>query len=161
MDRIRVQSAKLWQLLTAPDTFDSYKKVVLLTWDILKEAGILIWLVLCLVLVAFEWLWKTAFGTGQNFRNWVNQLEGTGDQAASEAGKALLSAGKNSLSYTITQAKTQLGLPVAVQSEPEVAVTPAPPSPAAAPAAPPPAPKAPSVAKIERSTPDEIDEPPL
>jgi hypothetical protein len=157
MNRIRVQAAKFWQLLTAPDTLESYKKVGLLTWDILKEAGLLVWLVVCLVLVAFEWLWRTAFGAGQNFRDWINQLEGTGDRAASEAGRALLSASVNSLSYTITQAKTQLGIPLTAQPEPELATTPPPPAPASSPA-PAAVPKSPPTATIERSSIDEADD---
>lgn len=164
MDRIRVQAAKFWQLLTAPDTLESYKKVGSLTWDILKEAGLLVWLVICLVLVAFEWLWKTAFGAGQNFRDWVNQLEGTGDRAASEAGRAFLSATKNTLGYTLTQAKTQLGIPLTVEPEPKLtptsAASPKPVATATAPSAPatPSAPKSPPVATVERSPIDGTDE---
>jgi hypothetical protein len=164
MNRISTQAAKLWQLITSPDTANSYKTALLLTWDILKETALLIWLVICLVLVAFEWIWKTAFSSGQSFRSWVNSLEGTGDRAASEASRALLTASKNSLQSTLTQAKIQLGIPVEITPEPEpVAVAPKPSptassvvSPSAAPKTPTPTPA--PAPTIERSTANTNDE---
>jgi hypothetical protein len=164
MNRISTQAAKLWQLLTSSETANSYKTAVLLTWDILKETALLVWLVICLVLVAFEWIWKTAFNSGQNFRIWVNSLEGTGDRAASEASRALLTAGKNSLQSTITQAKVQLGIPVEVTPELEpVAAPKSPPaatpsavaSPSVAPKPPAPTPS-PATEKSTASTDDDI-----
>lgn len=132
MERIKAQAAKLGQLLSKPETFAAYKNVVTLTWDILKETGLLLWLVICLVLVVFEWFWKFSVGAGQGARNWVNSLEGSSDQLASETGKALLAAGKNSLDFTLTQAKSQLGFEipepkverVEVKSEPVKAAPP-------------------------------------
>ncbi|MGQ9869544.1 hypothetical protein [Leptodesmis sp.] len=112
MNRIKAQWEKLWQILSQPKTYATYKEAGQVTWAILKETGVLAWLGICLLLVVFEWFWKTAIGSGRNFRNWFNNLEGSSDQIASETGKALLSAGKNSLDFTINAAKAQLGLPV-------------------------------------------------
>jgi hypothetical protein len=110
MERIKAQWEKLWQILAQPTTFATYKEAGQITWTILQETGLLAWLGICLFLVAFEWFWKIAIASGRNFRNWFNGLEGSSDQIAAETGKALLSAGKNSLDYTISTAKAQLGM---------------------------------------------------
>lgn len=140
MERIKTQADKLWKLLSNPDTFATYQKALQVTWDILRETGLLVWLVICLVLVVFEWFWKTAVGSGRRFRAWFDGIQGSSDQLASEAGKALLTAGKNSLDYTLSQAKTQLGLPVEVEPAP-TAIAAGPPAPVA-----PPVPTAPPAA---------------
>lgn len=110
MDRIKAQADKLWTLLLAPQTYAVYKNFVVTTWTILREAALLIWLSLCLFLIVFDWFWHNSVSAGQKSRDWFNQLEGSNEQLASETGKALLSAGKNSLDFTITTAKQQLGL---------------------------------------------------
>jgi hypothetical protein len=110
MDRIKAQADKLWTLLLAPQTYAVYKTFVTTTWAIVRETGLLVWLGLCLFLVGFEWFWHTSLATGRNTRTWFNHLEGSNEQIASETGKALLSAGKNSLGFTIATAKQQLGL---------------------------------------------------
>lgn len=120
MERIQAQASKVLQLITSADTFAIYQNAVTVTWKILVEAALLVWLTICLVIVVFEWGWQTSVGIGRNTRAWwdstLSSTEGSGDQVASEAGKALLTAGKNSLDFTITQAKSQLGLPIDPQS---------------------------------------------
>ncbi|MGI0485214.1 hypothetical protein ACN4EK_07235 [Pantanalinema rosaneae CENA516] len=120
MDRIQAQATKVLQLITSADTFATYQGAVAITWKILVEAALLVWLTVCLVLVVFEWGWQLSVGAGRNARSWwdstLSTTEGSGDRVASEAGKALLTAGKNSLDFTITQAKSQLGLPTEPQS---------------------------------------------
>ncbi len=118
MDRLKTQAAKLWQLLFAQETAATYQKTLTLTVQILKETGLLLWLTICLVLVLFEWFYKNATQAGQNVRTWINhqQEENTSpDHIASGFGKALLTAGQNSLTYTLTQAKEQLGLAIEPQ----------------------------------------------
>jgi hypothetical protein len=126
MEKIQAQFTKLLKLLTASETFGTYQSAVTVTWTILKEAALLVWLVICLVLVVFDWFWKISVGTGRSARAWVNQLEGSSEQIASETGKALLSAGKSSLDYTLNQARSQLGFEI--PSEP-VKVEPVKPAP--------------------------------
>jgi hypothetical protein len=106
------QANKLWQIIIAPNTADSYKQALGVTWTILKEAALLIWLVLCLVLVVFDWFWDNSIAAGQNTRAWFSRF--TSDdtsQVASEMGKGLLAAGKTSLDYVVAQAREQVGLP--------------------------------------------------
>ncbi|HEY9615725.1 MAG TPA: hypothetical protein V6C64_02720 [Microcoleaceae cyanobacterium] len=120
MDRIQAQAAKVLQLITSADTFATYQNAVAVTWKILVEAALLVWLTICLVVVVGEWGWQASVGAGRNVRAWWNSTlsstEGSGDRVASEAGKALLTAGKNSLEFTVTQAKSQLGLQIEPQS---------------------------------------------
>lgn len=117
MDRIKVQADKLWTLLVEPQTYAAYKNFVVTTWAILRETALLVWLVVCLSLVAFEWFWKNSLAAGRSSRAWFNNLEGSNEQMASETGKALLAAGKSSLNFTIATAKQQLGLPAEVSKK--------------------------------------------
>ena len=111
MDRIQTQAALLWQRLSAPDTGATYKQAALLTGDILKEAAALVWLLICLVLVAVEWFWKTSVQLGRDLRDWLTGLDQSSpDRVVSEAGRALLLAGRNSIGFTLFHAKEQLGI---------------------------------------------------
>jgi hypothetical protein len=122
MERIKAQADKLWQLISKADTLAAYKNVVTLTWEILKETALLVWLTICLILVVFEWFWKFSVGSGRSARDWFSSIEGSSDQLASETGKAFLAAGKNSLDFALVQAKTQLGF--SIEEAPKVAVKP-------------------------------------
>ncbi len=145
MDKIKMQAAQVWQLITAAETYGVYQSAIALTWKILKEAGLLLWLVICLVLVFSDWFWKTGVGAGRSAREWFTNLqEGSSDQLASETGKALLTVGKSSFLSTLSLAKTQLG--IEEETVPEVKPEPVatkPPAPAPA------APTTPSVAETE------------
>ncbi len=111
MERIKAQANKLWTLVGDPQTTATYQGFVTTTWDILRETALLIWLGLCLFLVVFEWFWHNSLAAGRQSRTWLNSLDGSNEKIAAETGKALLSAGKSSLDFTITTAKQQLGLP--------------------------------------------------
>lgn len=116
MDRIRDQAAKFWQTLSAPETLTTYQEAGAVTWRILQELGLLLWLVLCLGLVAVDWFWKNSIQAGRNFRYWLSGLEQPSpERIASEAGKAIVSVGKGSFDYTIAQARGQLGLPLQLE----------------------------------------------
>jgi hypothetical protein len=149
MEKIKTQAALVWQLLSASETYGVYQNALSTTWKILKEAGLLVWLVICLTLVFGDWFWKTGVGAGQNARAWFDNLqEGSNDQLASETGKALLTVGKSSLLSTLSLAKTQLGLEDETPA-PEPTKTAAKPAPAPAPAPAAAAPATPSVEKTE------------
>ncbi len=135
MDRLKAQAAKLVQLLLAADTFAAYQKALQITWEIIKETALLIWLVICLVLVLGDWFWKTATQLGQSTRSWfTNMQEVSSDQVATETGKALLTAGSSTINFTLNKAREQLGLPIPEEPPAPVEVTPPPaPKPVAAP----------------------------
>lgn len=136
MDKIKAQADKLWQLISNPSTGAAYQQTLALTWSILKETGLLLWLVICLVLVLGDWFWKYSFTAGQNTRIWLNDLQtksaetpetSEGGNFWSETGKSLLAAGQNSLNAALNTARDQLG----------IEAPPAPTPPAIAPAQPP------------------------
>lgn len=144
---ITSQADKLRQTVFSPDTAATYTKAGNLTWMIVKETGYLLWLVVCVVLVLGEWIWKTAYTTGQTARTWVNNLESKEsapsvgmDQVLSDTGKKLLEVGKSSALKAISTAKDQLGVandPVAPPAPKPPTPTPPAPAPVAPPVAPP------------------------
>jgi hypothetical protein len=111
MNRVAAQAGKLKQLLTNPKTYATYQTIAQTTWNIVVETGLLMWLVMCLSLVAFEWFWRVSVGAGRDFRSWFDNLQGSSDEIASQTSQAILAAGKNGLNFTISTAKSQLGSP--------------------------------------------------
>jgi len=149
MDKIKDQVNIVSQLLFANDTGDIYKKTLTRTWDILREVGILLWLVLCLTFVGGEWFYRTSVGLGRSTRAWYTELSQKDSsveaQPITSTGQALFDTVKSSTSYLLAQARQQLGLPEPPPPDP-VAATPAPKP--VAPVAPPPAPVAPAIAQV-------------
>jgi uncharacterized membrane protein YdfJ with MMPL/SSD domain len=117
--QISSQASKLWQTLSAPHTVENYKQALAVTWNILKEAGVLIWLVFCLFLVAIDWFWTFSINAGRNFRTWINSFDNESDssQIASQVGKNLLGSSSAAMQYAVTQARQQLGLPAKPESD--------------------------------------------
>lgn len=167
MDRIKEQATKFWQTVSAPETLTIYQQAASVTWEIIKELALLIWLVICLVLVAGDWFWNFSIQAGRSFRAWLNSFEEpSADRIASQAGQAIVTASKGSLNFTLSKARTELGLPEpppkpAPAPKPTPAPKSAPPQPAvnAAPPAPtttapvaPEAPTAPAAPSPTRST---------
>jgi DNA-directed RNA polymerase specialized sigma24 family protein len=111
-NQISAQANKLWQTISAQETIATYRQALSLTGAIVRETAILVWLVLCLALVAIDWFWTSSISAGRQFRTWVDGFDKTDTQQfASEAGKALVSASKSSLLFTVSRAREQLGLP--------------------------------------------------
>lgn len=111
--QIQTQANKLWKTVTDESTAAAYQQTLGVTWAILKETGYLLWLVVCLVLVFGEWVWKTGYRTGWNFRGWVNSMnteKPSADQVLSETGKSILEVGKSTAAAALAAAKDQLGI---------------------------------------------------
>ena len=140
MDKIKAQAGKVGQLVFAGDTSSTYGKALTLTWDILRETALLVWLVVCLVFVGGEWFWHTAMGLGAKARTWYDGLSQTDnsreERSFTEMGQSLLTAGGNGAAFLLYQAKKQLGID-AERSTPKT------PAKKSAPAAPTPATAAP------------------
>jgi hypothetical protein len=158
MDKIKEQANIVSQLLFAGDTGEIYTKTLTRTWDILREIGILLWLVICLTFVGGEWFYRTSVSLGRSARTWYSGLSEKGSdvepQSIASTGEALLDTVKSGTTYLLSQARQQLGIP-----EPEPFTPPAPPvkPPSPTPAEPPspsgpPAPVEPSVS-AEPTTP--------
>ncbi|HEY9737075.1 MAG TPA: hypothetical protein V6D06_12365 [Trichocoleus sp.] len=143
MDRIKDQASKLSQLLLAPETGATYTRTLTLTWAILRETGLLVWLGICLVFVGADWFWNNSIELGRRGRVWYNSLsekaEGTTSQPLGTTGQSLLEAGKSGANYLLTQARAQLGIQAPPASAtptptPTPTSTPTPPAPKPAPA---------------------------
>ncbi|MGB3310779.1 MAG: hypothetical protein WBG32_20140 [Nodosilinea sp.] len=143
MDTIKEQANVVSQLLFSADTGNIYKKALTRTWDILREVGVLLWLVICLTFVGGEWFYRTAVGLGRSTRAWYIGLSEKDPAAEAQpitsTGKALLDTVQSGTSYLLTQARQQLGIPA-----PEPLVPAAPPASVAPPAPPPVEPPTPS-----------------
>lgn len=133
MDKIQAQATKLWTLIFEPETAATYQKTLILTGTILLEAGRLLWLLLCLVIVLIAWMGNYAQVLGHNARVWLtqqrrqNDAESSGERFSS-IGKSLLETSGNSARYLLKQAKEQLNIEL---PQPVKAIAPAPPSPTA------------------------------
>ncbi len=124
------QATKVWGLLTDPTTTTTYTQTLDITWKIIRETGSLLWLTFCLVLVGFDWFWTQSIGAGKTVRGWVNDIgKPSSDKAPVEAGKVIASVSKNSVSYMLSTARKQLGLPekeIPAPVEKPVAIAPTP-----------------------------------
>jgi hypothetical protein len=115
-NQVKTQADKLWKTITDPSTANTYQNTVKVTWNILKETGLLAWLVVCLGLVLGEWIWKTGYRTGWSVRGWVNNLDKPSpDKLLNETGKSLTELSKTVAASAIATAKNQLG----IESNPE------------------------------------------
>lgn len=132
---VSTQANKLWQLLTASSTAAAYQQAFQVTKTIVLETLQLLWLLVCLVLVAGEWFWHQSIATGKATRNWVNDL--TEPKTSTESGQTLeqmwerfAASAQSNGSALLAKAKAQLDLPVetstpAAKPAPAAKVTPA------------------------------------
>lgn len=113
--QFRQQAGELWKTISSPSTLQLYKDTFALTWQILTRLGQTLWLAVCLVLVAADWLGSTAIASGKNVRQWLQDFQvPSADAVTADTGQRLLSASKTTASQAFTQAITkarqQLGL---------------------------------------------------
>ncbi|MEO0497575.1 MAG: hypothetical protein AAF141_09425 [Pseudomonadota bacterium] len=131
MEKIKGQAGKVGELIFAADTGTTYKKTIILTWAILRETGVLLWLVICLVFVGAEWFWQKSILLGQSARTWYEGLTEPSDaepKSATEMGQSALSAVSTGAETLLYQAKKQLGIEAEppVPKQPKVKATPKP-----------------------------------
>lgn len=164
MDKIKEQANKVSQLVFASETGAAYQKTLALTWAILRETGILLWLVVCLVFVGSDWFWHNSIRLGRNARSWYTGLSEkpqSSEQSFTATGQSILEVGKSGAAYLLTQARQQLGLPQPAPVSPAASV-PTPPITPAATAAPTPAgPPAPAGAGLGPQPTAVVVEPPI
>ncbi|MBE7380416.1 MAG: hypothetical protein F6J95_003265 [Leptolyngbya sp. SIO1E4] len=113
MDKIKDQSSKVRKLIISGETGSIYKKALILTWNILRETGVLLWLVICLAFVLVEWFWKTSLALGLKARGWYEEVKTPSNEepkSASEMGQSVLTALNSSTENLLYQAKQQLGI---------------------------------------------------
>jgi hypothetical protein len=137
VDKIKTQANKVGELVFAADTGATYQKAFALTWNILRETGVLLWLVICLVFVGGEWFWKNSVSLGRSARDWYEGLQAPSSpeesKSAAEMGQSALTALGTGAETLLYKAKTQLGMDVPPPA-PKAQKTPSPPpAPAIAP----------------------------
>jgi len=116
VERIKNQANKVSELVFSADTGATYKKTFTLTWDILRETGLLLWLVICLVFVGGEWFWKNSISLGRRARDWYNDFQAPSAEepkSATAMGQSALTAISASTENLLYQAKKQLGIDAA------------------------------------------------
>lgn len=139
--RIQLQAGRVWQSLSSPETRQTYQSAGAATWTILKESGLLLWLVACLVLVMLDWGTGAAIAAGRSSREAIAQVGRIEpDAAIANTKQSLLSAGRNGVTGALAQARAQIGLPQKSETVAEATA----PLPEAASSAVPAAPDAPS-----------------
>lgn len=136
MEKIKSQASKVSELVFAPDTGATYKKTVALTWAILRETGVLLWLVICLAFVGGEWFWKNSIHLGRRARVWYQDFQSPSSdepKTPTEIGQSAVTALSNGAETLLYNAKKQLGIDAApLTPKPPKAKTVSPPEPATA-----------------------------
>jgi hypothetical protein len=115
MDRIQIQASKLWDMLFADETAETYQKTLNLTGTLLKETAQLIWLIICSVFVFGAWFSDTSVKTGKSIRTWIEQQNSEPSALAegkslTDTSKSLLDTGRSGIAYLLNQAREQLGV---------------------------------------------------
>lgn len=159
MDKIKGQAAKVGELVFASETGAAYQKTLGLTWNILRETAILLWLVVCLLFVGVEWFWQSATTLGKKARSWYETLSQPSPQeekSFSEMGQSLWGTVQNGAAVLLYQAKQQLGIDATPPAPPPPAPKPAPSSTPIAVASPPPPPV--STPELDEAGTDEAED---
>lgn len=117
MDKIKEQANRVFELVFTGDTAQIYQKTLTRSWDILRETGILIWLVICLIFVGGEWFYRNSVQLGSQTRAWYQQVtENSGissegpSPSVGSTGQALLGSLQSGALYLLDQARQQLGI---------------------------------------------------
>jgi hypothetical protein len=108
IDQIKVW----WKTVSDKDSLGTYQKTLQTTWNILRETGRLIWLVLCLGLVLVTWLWTSSKTSSQQLKTWYEGIpEPKSENLWTEVSQFLVSTSQGTATKVMTQAREQLGLP--------------------------------------------------
>lgn len=109
---IQEKATEWWQLISGEETAEAYKNFFKLTWKILKETVLLLWLLLCFVLVAIGWVWNNSSKVTES----VSELRGRASQnengnLMADAAVKLWEASQTGASNAVAKARKRLDLP--------------------------------------------------
>jgi hypothetical protein len=100
-----------WKTVSDPESLGTYQKTIQTTWNILRETGRLLWLILCLGLVFVTWLWTTSKTSSQQLKTWYEGIpEPKSENVMTEVSQFLASSSQTTAKKVMTQAREQLGL---------------------------------------------------
>ena len=75
MDKLKQKSSIVFELLFSQETRQTYGKALTLTWNILKETALLLWLLFCSVFLVFFWGGNYIKQASQNVKTWYTDLD--------------------------------------------------------------------------------------
>lgn len=109
---IQDKATEWWQLISGEETAESYKNFFKLTWKILAETVLLLWLLLCFVLVAIGWVWNNSSKVTET----VSELKGRASQnensnLMADAAVKLWEASQTGAANAVAKARKRLDLP--------------------------------------------------
>ncbi|MGB7413948.1 MAG: hypothetical protein WA902_07045 [Thermosynechococcaceae cyanobacterium] len=109
---IQDKATEWWQLISGEETAESYKNFFKLTWKILKETALLLWLMLCFVLVAIGWVWNNSSKVTET----VSELKGRANQnensnLMADTAVKLWEASQSGAANAVAKARKRLDLP--------------------------------------------------
>jgi hypothetical protein len=100
-----------WKTVSDKDSLGTFQKTILFIWNIVRETGKLLWLVLCLGLVLGTWIWTSSKTSSQKLQAWYESIpEPKSEHVWAEVSQFLASAGRTTATSMMTQAREQLGL---------------------------------------------------
>jgi hypothetical protein len=109
---IKDKATEWWQLISDKETADSYKSFFQLTWKILKETALLVWLLLCFVLVSVGWVWNNSSKVTESVSDLRTKVDQKSDgNMISEAAVKFWEASQTTASNALANARKQLNLP--------------------------------------------------
>lgn len=108
---IKEKATEWWQLISKKETADSFKDFFSLTWNILKETALLVWLLLCSVLVAIGWVWDNSSKVSESVSDLQSKAKQPDGNMAAEAATKLWTASQTSAANALATARKQLNLP--------------------------------------------------
>lgn len=135
--QLQSQATQWWQTVASQKTIKTYQDTAQITWSILQETLKLAWLILCLGLVLFGWLWQESTSSGQRLKTWIDGLEEPKANAIwLDTKNFVLEKVQVASLSVLNQARTQLGLATVAPASPAAiaASQPVTPPPAPAPA---------------------------
>ncbi|HEY9828137.1 MAG TPA: hypothetical protein V6D19_22090 [Stenomitos sp.] len=151
--QLQSQATQWWQTVASQKTIKTYQDTAQITWSILQETLKLAWLILCLGLVLFGWLWQGSTSSGQRLKTWIDSLEEPkANTIWLDTKNFLLEKAQVASLSVLNQARTQLGLATVAPATPAAVIT------ASQPVAAPPA-KAPAPVSKAASTSEETEDP--
>ena len=72
---INYQAIELWQTLSERDTILTFRQAGIKAWQLLQQAGRLLFLLSLLFFVVVIWLWSVAYRSGRDFRYWLETAQ--------------------------------------------------------------------------------------
>lgn len=111
MDKLKQKFSTVIALLFSSETRQTYGRAIALTWDILRETTLLLWLLFCSVFLVFFWGANYIQQANQNIKTWYADLDES--QRQNVVGTAFASLQNSvgfSLGSSVELAKSQLDI---------------------------------------------------